>query len=110
MNPAMNLTQQFYNGALGKQNYHQGVEMQKHIYEEKPGKAYLKKNLNARTMRNTISDMKVAHTQQDISANRSGLNGSNIESEAQDFGLFTPNNISTMTPYGQDPYRESHNR
>jgi len=84
--------------------------MQKHIYEEKPGKAYLKKNLNARTMRNTISDMKVAHTQQDVSANRSGLNGSNIESEAQDFGLFTPNNISTMTPYGQDPYRESHNR
>lgn len=49
-------------------------------------------------MRNTISDMKVNHTQE-VGHDRSGLNGSNIESDQQDFGLFTPNNLSTMTPH-----------
>lgn len=42
--------------------------MQRQIYEEKQGQVFLKKNLNARTMRNTISDMKVNHhhTQGDV--------------------------------------------
>lgn len=29
MNPAMNLTQQFYNASLGQQNYQYGMEAQK---------------------------------------------------------------------------------
>lgn len=55
-------------------------------------------------MRNTISDMKVNHTQE-VNQDRSNLNGSNIESDQQDFGLFTPNNMSTMTPHNGDPHR-----
>lgn len=87
--------------------------MQRQLYEEKQGQVFLKKNLNARTMRNTISDMKVNqhhnHTQGDV-AQRDGLNGSNIESENQDFSLFTPNNMSTMTPHNGGNNRESHQR
>ena len=106
MNPAMNLTQQFYNASLGQQNYQYGMEAQKQIYEQKQGNPRVKKNLNARTMRNTITDMKVNHTQE-VNQDRSNLNGSNIESDQQDFGLFTPNNMSTMTPHNGDPHRQT---